>query len=299
MLSTAAFNALLKTLEEPPPHAVFVLATTEIHKIPATILSRCQRYEFRRIPVNEIVKYLRKMADEEKLEVDEDALLLIARQATGAMRDAISLLDQLASTGQRVTLAEAQMVLGTATSSMVLDLVEAMLGEDAASGMKVIQSRAGRGHRRAPVCAPGGRLPAQRAAGAAWATPTRWTRRRRCARAWPRMRMGFETPRLLDAIRLFNSAATDARSSWHLGLALELALAQAVEGEAEPAPAEAALTAQPGGRRSRVPPLYRPGKREQTRRREGGSARTRRLGERSRRRRAAQAGDWQKATAGG
>src|SRR5574338_1252634 len=98
MLSTAAFNALLKTLEEPPPHAIFILATTEVHKIPATVLSRCQRYEFRRIPVGEIVKHLRAMAKEEKLEVEEEALQLIARQATGAMRDAISLLDQLAST---------------------------------------------------------------------------------------------------------------------------------------------------------------------------------------------------------
>ncbi|RPJ41137.1 MAG: DNA polymerase III subunit gamma/tau, partial [Chloroflexi bacterium] len=132
MLSTAAFNALLKTLEEPPPHAVFILATTEVHKIPATILSRCQRYEFRRIPVPEIVKYLRTMAAEEKLEVDEEALQLIARQATGAMRDAISLLDQLSSTGERVTLAEAQVVLGTATSKMVLILVDAILSKDAA-----------------------------------------------------------------------------------------------------------------------------------------------------------------------
>ena len=99
MLSTAAFNALLKTLEEPPPHAIFILATTEVHKIPATVLSRCQRHEFRRIPVSEIVEHLKKIAGEEDLEVDEDALTLIARQATGAMRDAISLLDQLASTG--------------------------------------------------------------------------------------------------------------------------------------------------------------------------------------------------------
>src|SRR5512142_1086868 len=127
MLSTAAFNALLKTLEEPPPHAIFILATTEVHKIPATVLSRCQRYEFRRIPVPDIVKHLKNMVKEEKLQVDEDALLLIARQATGAMRDAISLLDQLASTGQRVTLAEAQVVLGTATSRMVIDIVDAVL----------------------------------------------------------------------------------------------------------------------------------------------------------------------------
>ncbi|MBI4926115.1 MAG: DNA polymerase III subunit gamma/tau, partial [Anaerolineae bacterium] len=92
MLSTAAFNALLKTLEEPPPHAIFILATTEVHKIPATVLSRCQRHEFRRVPVAEIVRFLTLKAAEENLQVDEDAMLLIARQATGSMRDGISLL---------------------------------------------------------------------------------------------------------------------------------------------------------------------------------------------------------------
>ena len=254
MLSTAAFNALLKTLEEPPPHAVFVLATTEIHKIPATILSRCQRYEFKRIPVNEIVKYLRKMAEEEKLVVDEDALLLIARQATGAMRDAISLLDQLSSTGQRVTLAEAQMVLGTATSSMVLELVEAMIGGDAASGLKRIQSALDAGtdarqfarqivdYLRSVLLVRLGN------ADQVDATPE--MRARMAAHA-----DGLETQRLLDTIRLFNSAATDARSSWHVGLALELALAQAVEGEAEGAegpdrarqPSRAPLPTREGG----------------------------------------------------
>ena len=96
MLSTAAFNALLKTLEEPPPHAIFVLATTEVHKIPATVLSRCQRHEFRRIPVIEIVNCLQRYRrSRRRLKWRSQALTLIARQSTGAMRDAISLLDQL------------------------------------------------------------------------------------------------------------------------------------------------------------------------------------------------------------
>ena len=123
MLSTAAFNALLKTLEEPPPHAIFVLATTEVHKIPATVLSRCQRHEFRRIPVETIVNLLRELVKEEKLTIDEDTLYLIARQSTGAMRDAISLLDQLTSTGEKITLEVAQQVLGTATNQAVINLV--------------------------------------------------------------------------------------------------------------------------------------------------------------------------------
>ncbi len=138
MLSTAAFNALLKTLEEPPAHAIFILATTEVHKIPATVLSRCQRHEFRRIPVMEIVKTLQTLCAEEKIQAHEDALILIARQATGAMRDAISLLDQLASTGKTIDLELAQTVLGTATNQLVLELVEAIEKNDPAAGLETI-----------------------------------------------------------------------------------------------------------------------------------------------------------------
>jgi DNA polymerase-3 subunit gamma/tau len=138
MLSTAAFNALLKTLEEPPPHAIFVLATTEIHKIPATVLSRCQRHEFRRLPVDEIVAHLKKIAKEEKLKVQEQAFTLIARQATGSMRDAISLLDQLASTGGKIDLELTQTVLGTATSQTVLELVDAIRDRQSAFAMDAL-----------------------------------------------------------------------------------------------------------------------------------------------------------------
>ena len=116
MLSAGAFNALLKTLEEPPPHAVFILATTESYKIPATVSSRCQRFEFRRIPVVEIVTRLRKLCEQEQLEVEEAALEVVARQATGSLRDAISLLDQLVGASTRVTLTQAQELLGTSAS---------------------------------------------------------------------------------------------------------------------------------------------------------------------------------------
>ncbi len=99
MLSQSAFNAFLKTLEEPPPHAIFILATTEKHKIIPTILSRCQIYDFRRIEVKDIKDYLKKIAEKEGIEADDDALLLIARKADGALRDALSLFDRLASSG--------------------------------------------------------------------------------------------------------------------------------------------------------------------------------------------------------
>jgi DNA polymerase III subunit gamma/tau len=138
MLSTPAFNALLKTLEEPPPHAIFVLATTEIHKIPATVLSRCQRHEFRRVPVDEIVANLKKIIKAEKIQADDDALIQIARQSAGGMRDAISLLDQLSSTGDRITLALAQTVLGTATSQTVLDVISSINDHDPAHGLETI-----------------------------------------------------------------------------------------------------------------------------------------------------------------
>src|ERR1700690_2019713 len=138
MLSTAAFNALLKTLEEPPPHAIFVLATTEIHKIPATVLSRCQRHEFRRVPVDEMIKQLKMIAGAEKIQADDEALSVIARQAGGGLRDAISLLDQLASTGTRITLQLTQTVLGTASSQTVLDIIASLIDHRSAAGLEAI-----------------------------------------------------------------------------------------------------------------------------------------------------------------
>lgn len=228
MLSTAAFNALLKTLEEPPPHAKFILATTEVHKIPATVLSRCQRHEFRRVPVGEIAHLLREKCTEEGLEIDEDALLLIARQATGSLRDAISLLDQLTSTGVKVTLAEAQVVLGTATSEAVIRLIESVLTRDAAAGMQVIQSALDGGSdprqfsRQVVDYLRGLLLVRMNNAGLLDVTPE--TRAQMAVQA-----ARLETPRLLEVIRLFNAAASDSRSSWQPGLGLELALAESVE----------------------------------------------------------------------
>ena len=112
MLSTGAFNALLKTLEEPPAHAVFILATTDPQKVPATIQSRCQRFEFRRVTVDEIAEHLAMVATGSGIEADADALRLIAIQAEGGMRDALSLLDQCGVMAKRVTVATVREVLG-------------------------------------------------------------------------------------------------------------------------------------------------------------------------------------------
>lgn len=120
MLSTGAFNALLKTLEEPPAHAVFILATTETHKLPATILSRCQRFDFKRLPESLLVQQMEKVLSEEGIQADRQALALIASQAQGGMRDALSLLDQCAGmSGGEITLEKAQHVLGAAGSDQV------------------------------------------------------------------------------------------------------------------------------------------------------------------------------------
>lgn len=126
MLSTGAFNALLKTLEEPPAHAVFILATTDPQKVPATIQSRCQRFEFRRVTVDEIAEHLAMVAAGSGIEADADALRLIAIQAEGGMRDALSLLDQCGVMAKRVTVANVREVLGIVGREALHELTEAI-----------------------------------------------------------------------------------------------------------------------------------------------------------------------------
>jgi len=112
MLSQAAFNAFLKTLEEPPAHAIFILATTEKHKIIPTILSRCQIYDFKRITIEDIQNHLKKIAEKEGIAYEDDALFLIAQKADGALRDALSIFDRLTTFSQKnITLANAAEIL--------------------------------------------------------------------------------------------------------------------------------------------------------------------------------------------
>jgi len=227
MLSTAAFNALLKTLEEPPKHAIFVLATTEVHKIPATVLSRCQRHEFRRIPVKEIIENLKMLAEEEKIQAEPEALNLVARQATGSMRDAISLLDQLASAGKSITLQLAQDVLGTATSQAVLDLIEAMLKRQSAQGLKAIHRSLDSGSdprqfaRQIVDYLRSLLLVALGNAAQVDATPEVRNQMARHAQA-------LTVVELLRIIQAFNTAATETRSSWQPALPLEMAFVEAI-----------------------------------------------------------------------
>jgi DNA polymerase-3 subunit gamma/tau len=140
MLTKEAFNALLKTLEEPPAHAIFVLATTEIHKVPTTIISRCQRHDFRRIKLTEIVAQIMRIAKSEKINIKADALEVIAESSEGGLRDAISILDQIASVGlPEITAESVEEVLGLAPHKTVHDFVAALVTGDVSRSLETLE----------------------------------------------------------------------------------------------------------------------------------------------------------------
>ncbi|MBY0530628.1 MAG: DNA polymerase III subunit gamma/tau [Xanthobacteraceae bacterium] len=142
MLSGAAFNALLKTLEEPPAHAKFIFATTEVRKVPVTILSRCQRFDLRRIGGDTLAKHLGKIAQAEKIDAEPEGLALIARAAEGSVRDALSLLDQaIAHGGASVKAAEVREMLGLADRTRIIDLFEALMSGNIAEALKLFREQ--------------------------------------------------------------------------------------------------------------------------------------------------------------
>ena len=152
MLSKSAWNAFLKTLEEPPPHVKFIFATTEVEKVPVTILSRCQRYDFKLIAANKIAARLRHVLDAEKIEADDEALTILAREAAGSMRDAMSLLDQVIAwagpndpSGGRLTAANVARVLGVASRTELHALAEALVDGNAASSLRIVGELAQQG----------------------------------------------------------------------------------------------------------------------------------------------------------
>lgn len=137
MLSTQAFNGLLKTLEEPPPHVKFIFATTEIRKVPVTVLSRCQRYNLRRVDSNVLTAHLRKISDLEKIEADDNALAMIARAGEGSVRDALSILDQaIAHGGGKVDTDSVRTMLGLADRTRIIDLFEMIMKGKVADALK-------------------------------------------------------------------------------------------------------------------------------------------------------------------
>ncbi len=140
MLSSSAFNALLKTLEEPPPHVLFIMATTEVQKIPNTILSRCQRFDFRRIPVRMVAESLMAICQAEGIEAEKEALWVVARQGEGSMRDSQSLLDQVITYCQGpVTLAGVTEALGLTDRQMLLDTLKALVERDQAKTIDIVE----------------------------------------------------------------------------------------------------------------------------------------------------------------
>lgn len=137
MLSTAAFNALLKTMEEPPEHVVFILCTTETHKVPATIQSRCQRFDFRNIPLAQIAKHLGEVIKGEGIDADEELLHMVARLANGSMRDALSLMDRLIAAGKkRLTPELLEELLGLPDRTVIHELIDALADGNAAAALE-------------------------------------------------------------------------------------------------------------------------------------------------------------------
>ncbi len=224
MLSTAAFNALLKTLEEPPPHVKFVLATTEEHKVPITIKSRCQQFNFRLLTEAEIMARLRWLADQEGFALEPEATAIIARQGAGSLRDAESLLDQLvASPGDTVTAERTQMVLGVASNEAVMRLTGAWLDRDGAGGLEIIHNALSTGTDARQFCrqmvAYLRQLLLLQAAGSAVTLEiTQEELAEMLTQAQRAPRQG-----LIDAIKGFNEAAMTQSGSWQPQLPLELA----------------------------------------------------------------------------
>ncbi len=243
MLSTAAFNALLKTLEEPPAHAIFILATTEAHKIPATVVSRCQRHEFRRLGVEEITAQLAEMVKAEGMQAEKEALEAVARQATGSMRDAISLLDQLGSMGEAITLRRTLEMLGSTGNETVQELVACIARQDAGGGLQVIHRATDSGAdsrqfaRQVVDYLRGVMMAASGNGDLVEATAETRT-------AMKDLSSKLDGAALYRAIRAFSHAAADLRSGWRPQLPLELALIDSIL-EGSPARTAEAASANP------------------------------------------------------
>jgi len=153
MLSASSFNALLKSIEEPPPHVIFMMATTEQHKIPDTVLSRSQVYEFRTIPVKTVSERLRAIATEEQIDIPEEGLLLLARAGEGSMRDSLSAFDQVrAFAGDAIVVDDVVTVLGLVGRDLVFDVFDAVAAEDAPSAFALVERAIERGYDLRLLC---------------------------------------------------------------------------------------------------------------------------------------------------
>ncbi len=266
MLSTSAFNALLKTLEEPPAHAVFVLVTTEPHRIPATVLSRCQRFDFRRVSFSEITARLRTIADQEGIAIDDAALAQVVRSADGSVRDGESVLDQLSAyAGGQVDRDLVISVLGLIDDDVAAAFADATLDRDMAAAMRLAQETADSGKDIRQVLRT---LLEQfrdllivktcgQAASEILDAPAE-----RLARIASQAERASVSD-LLRAVRVLNEAVSDARWSTQPRLALEVALIRLARPEMDPSlegitarleRLEAGSTAPPPGAPAAAPP---------------------------------------------
>ena len=251
MLSASAFNALLKTLEEPPPYVRFVLATTEPHRIPATVLSRCQRFDFRRIPVAEIAAHLTFIAAEEGFQVQEAAVFAIARSAQGCMRDAVSLLDQMTSYGatasaeesSAISLEQVQQVLGSVATATVAAFVEALAAKDVSAGLQLIHDLLLQGGSLNEFAAQviehlRGVMLVQMVGDSALLEDSPPD----TVQTLQRQAKDLSKSETLWAIKRFSEAMSELKGGFQPQLPLELALVEVIEGEpqqfAPPAPAQ-------------------------------------------------------------
>ncbi len=226
MLSTAAFNALLKTLEEPPEHVIFILATTEAHKVPATVLSRCQRFEFRRLALTQLVGRMQAICAAEGLEAETEALDLIARAATGSLRDALTLLDQASAHG-RITLEVVRAMLGVERRDVVAGLAQAWIEGNVQQGLEIINRAVDAGADARQLARQvtdilRGLLIIRMGAGESWQDISAEERP-----FYVSLAQRADPQALARAIRLFSQAANETRTAWHPQLPLELAFVEA------------------------------------------------------------------------
>ncbi|MDR7576444.1 MAG: DNA polymerase III subunit gamma/tau, partial [Armatimonadota bacterium] len=257
MLSTSAFNALLKTLEEPPPHAVFVLVTTEPHRVPPTVASRCQRFDFRRVPLREIEERLRRIAREEGFRIDEAALRAIARLADGSVRDAESILDQVSAYREEgITAEDVLAILGAPAEETLQALAGAVLRGDVVEALRVASALLDEGrdprqvmrmlleHFRDLLVAQVAEDPAS----ALDTTPERLAGLRAQAE-------GADQGTVLRALRVLSDAMVETRTNPQPRLLLEVALIRAARPEMEAAaPGAGILPAGPSGVATRQGP---------------------------------------------
>ena len=249
MLSNSAFNALLKTLEEPPAHVVFIFATTEIHKIPATILSRCQHYNFRRIPRVEIIERLRHVAAQDGIKLEDRSLAAIARASEGSMRDGLSLLDQaVAFGGKTLNHADLETLLGSVPQELIRDFVAAIVAQDSAAALRVVALLLDQGHDLRAYCAELVEHVRNLMVAAVVASPAGAQGEPHLKRLQGLMDLadeeirqvveeakGFTVDQLQELFRIFTQAEDGVRASQHPRFVLEIAAVRATRVLAAPA----------------------------------------------------------------